>query len=360
MMELSYFPFDRQLLTIEVTSPHRMDKCVFVPHSEPNGYKGAVMTNAWQVSPFLIATYTYEPKDGPNENDDRIIKKTIKTGQRLSSVDLLSSKQASTGRPRSGHIDREGRATAHKYALPKVEFTDRSGASLDGNRVAQERVKFENVNFTSFVNANNKYHAVSLQLLVQRHFLWHRLNILPVCYVIAAMMAFAPLCGWQSFADRLALLMFAIFSLIALKNAVIESLPIINYFTLLDRYLIAVLIFMSTFWVVEMIALWCICQLEEVDETDAFSTCALIDQGCGVGYLVILTLGHLWVITKARLSDNENDQPVKVPTDDGMTPFQTCGFHQPWEQILHGQNLSTSIIRRVGHGLPQDDSAISY
>ena len=50
MMELNYFPFDRQLLTIEVTTPHRIDKCMFIPHREPNGYKGALVTNEWQVS----------------------------------------------------------------------------------------------------------------------------------------------------------------------------------------------------------------------------------------------------------------------------------------------------------------------
>ena len=308
------------------------------------------------MSPFLIATYTYEPKDKPNENKGKMLKKAIKSGQRLSSMNLLSSINLLKPQVEKGASVRvPSKPEPHKYALPTVEFPGWDGSPLDGNRVDQGRVKFENVHFTSFANANHKYHAVSLQLLVQRHFLWHRLNILPVCYVIAAVMAFAPLCGWQTMADRLALLMFAIFSFIALKSAVIESLPIINYFTMLDRYLVAVLTFMSTFWVVEMIALWYICQLEEVDETDAFSTCALIDQGCGVGYLVILTLGHVWIIIKARLCDNENDQPIKVPKDDCAMPFKACGFHQPWEKLLKEQNLTTSVIRRVGHGLPQQD-----
>ena len=305
------------------------------------------------MSPFLIATYTYEPKVPPNENEYKVIQKAVKKGQRMSFFDRPQVERGAGVRSTSPSKPR-----AHRYALPTVEFTDWSGSSLDGDRVEQGRVKFENVYFTSFANANHRYHAVSLQMLVQRHFLWHRLNILPVCYAVAAVMAFAPLCGWQSFADRLALLMFAIFSFIALKSAVIESLPIINYFTLLDKYLLTLLIFMSTFWVVEMVALWSICQLEGVDDTDAFSTCALIDQGCGIGYLVILTLGHLWIVIKARLSDNEKDQPVQVSKDDAMAPFQTCGFHQPWEQLFKGQNLTTSIIRRVGHGLPPQEISV--
>lgn len=229
-LELYRFPFDRQLLCISVGSQHRAKRLIFKPHPARSSQMKGPNISDWRFSSKICTLYSVADQ----------------------------------------------RAQSSRWSMNELE------KGIKELSITRTRTK--------------EYHSVHFHLMAERKCAWFFTNVFSTTYLLGVSYSLVPWLSSHSsfeldvgFADRLALLFTVFLTLSVYKTWIAQHLPLIEYWTIMDLYMVSAIGVVSTFWCLESFAMEVLSRNLFVTSIDYITW----DMMLGVAYGASWTASHL-------------------------------------------------------------------
>lgn len=175
------------------------------------------------------------------------------------------------------------------------------------------------------------YHSVVFQVLSERKYRWHVLNVFSVTSLLGASAALIPFIALGDVQDRFALLLTVLLTFIVYKVWISDHLPLVANLTIMDTYLLLAMFGLVGFWSLQTVGMILVCErLDDLDDATREASCVFVDRMCSLGFITFWANSH-WILFK-RLHQG--------------------AFHLPWLGVLEdqarGANRGESMV--VGAG----------